>query len=103
MDNDRVLGFLGLAAKAGKLVSGEEMCLRMIHKGKVRCIIMAEDASSNARQRLSKACSAAGIRCLTYGNKASLGRHIGKEIRAVVGVMDGNFSKRLMELVTGVE
>ena len=49
MMQDKAYSFLGLAAKAGKLISGDETCERALKAGKVHLVIVSEDASGNTR------------------------------------------------------
>ena len=44
MQNDRVLNLIGLAQKAGKVVSGEFMTEKAVKTGEAALVILAEDA-----------------------------------------------------------
>ena len=68
MQNDRVLNLIGLAQKAGKVVSGEFMTEKAVKTGEAALVILAEDASENTQvlsgatshpccKRLSWACN----------------------------------------------
>ena len=46
---DKIYGILGIASKAGKIVSGFDSILENIKKEKVKLIIVAEDASEKTR------------------------------------------------------
>ena len=46
-NKEKVLSFLGLATRAGKIVSGDDSTLLDLKKGKVNLILIAEDASNN--------------------------------------------------------
>jgi len=48
---DKTLGLLGLAVKAGQLAVGEENTHQCVRSGKCRLIIVAADASENAKRR----------------------------------------------------
>ncbi len=48
---DKALGYLSLAAKAGKLVTGADNCIESLKRGRARLIILASDASPNAVKR----------------------------------------------------
>ncbi|HOQ06212.1 MAG TPA: ribosomal L7Ae/L30e/S12e/Gadd45 family protein [Clostridiales bacterium] len=99
MTDNRIYSFLGLATKAGKLISGDDTCERTVRKGKVRLVIVAEDASENTRKKFEDICSYRNIAMRFFGKKEKLGRYIGKSMRSVVAVIDGNFSKRLLEMI----
>ena len=68
-------------------------------KGKVRLVIVAEDASDNTRKKFEDICGYRGYCHEIFGKKEKLGRYIGKSMRSVVAVIDGNFAKRLQEMI----
>ena len=53
IDKLRVLGMLGLAAKAGKITFGADSCKEAIMKNKVKLIILAQDASERTKTKFS--------------------------------------------------
>lgn len=94
-----IYSFLGLAARAGRLVSGEAACERALKCGRVSLVIIAGDASRNTREKFSGMCSHRGIQIRFFGEKELLGKYTGKDIRAVIGVTERNFAKRLAEMI----
>ena len=50
----KVLGSLGLAMKAGDVVSGEFMTEKAIREGIAKLVIVAEDASGNTKKWICK-------------------------------------------------
>lgn len=96
---NKVYSFLGLATKAGKVVSGDETCERAIKSGKAFLTIVAQDASKNTKKKFSDMCSYRNIKIREFGEKELLGRYTGKDIRAVVCIVEHGFAKRLIELV----
>ncbi|MGI5935620.1 MAG: ribosomal L7Ae/L30e/S12e/Gadd45 family protein [Oscillospiraceae bacterium] len=62
---DRALSYLGLAQKAGLLEAGEESAGAAARRGKAKLLLLAADASDNARRR------AEGF---VYGRKIPLAR-----------------------------
>lgn len=100
---DKVLGMLGLAYRAGKLVSGEFSTERLIKKGKAKLVIVAEDASDNTKKFFRDKCTYYNIEMRIYGSREKLGRAIGKEIRASIGISDENFSKELDKRIRAME
>ena len=101
--SDKIYSFLGLATKARKLVTGEESCERSVKSGKVCLVIVAADASDNTKKKFNDMCKYREIDIRFYGQKEFLGRYTGKEIRAVVAVLDNGFAKRLIELLDGTD
>ena len=53
---ERIYSFLGLATKAGKLISGEETCERALKLGKVFLVIVSDDASDNTKKKFNDMC-----------------------------------------------
>ncbi len=99
---DRIYSFLGLAAKAGKVVSGEETCERSLKSGKVFLVIVSVDASDNTKKKFSDMCKYRNIDIRYFGEKKLLGRYIGKDVRSVVAVADRGFAGRLLELIGSI-
>ena len=88
---------LGLCARAGKLVSGEEMCVKAIRKGRVMLALLDETASHNARKTITDACAAANVPLYTLP-EGQLGQAIGKPNRMAVGIEDPSFAAQLIKL-----
>ncbi|MCR5106661.1 MAG: ribosomal L7Ae/L30e/S12e/Gadd45 family protein [Lachnospiraceae bacterium] len=98
MGNDRVMGMLSIAAKAGKLSSGEYMTESSVKEGKAKLVIIAGDSSQNTRKNFTDMCSFYKVPLRIYSDKEGLGRTIGKEFRASVAVLDEGIAKKIMEL-----
>jgi len=100
-----VLSLLGIAQKAGKLVSGQDTVERMALSNKLFLIIVAEDASSNTKEKMANISKSKKIPIFFLGNSAQLGHAIGREERKVIGIIDRGFAKELINrinLLTGV-
>lgn len=96
---NKIYSFLGLATKAGKLVSGEDVCERAIKSEKTQLVIVADDASQNTKKRFLDICSYRNIEIRFFGSKELIGRHAGKEIRSVVAVLGREFAAKLREMI----
>ena len=53
MNKQKALNMLGLAMRAGKLITGEEMTINEIRKRKVNLVIVTIDASENTQKKVS--------------------------------------------------
>ena len=95
MKPDKVLAMLGLAMRAGKVVSGEFSTEKAVKSGKACLVIVAEDASDNTKKEFSDSCSYYQVPYAVYGTKESLGHSIGKEMRASLAVIDEGFGREL--------
>lgn len=98
---NKIYSFLGLATKAGKLISGEDACERAIRYEKVGLVIVAEDASNNTKKKFEDMCRYRNIKIRFFGRKEFLGKYIGKDIRSVVAVCEKQFAQRLIEMIDG--
>ena len=99
MDNDEVLRFLGLAYRAGNLVSGEFMTENAIKSGKAFLVIIAGDVSENTRKKFRNSCDFYHVPLQEYSDKESLGHSLGKEFRASMAVTDEGMAKTVLEKV----
>lgn len=99
---ERIYSFLGLATKAGKLLSGEETCERKLKAGKVYLVIVAEDASENTKKKFKNMCDYRKVDIRYFGTKEMLGRFTGKRIRSVIAIADRGFAGRLKEMIVTV-
>lgn len=97
--SDKALSLLGLAARARKIVSGEELVVKGIQRGIVFYVIIAEDASINSKKKIIDKCNFYDIPFNEKFDRNMLGHAIGKESRITVGITDQGFSNRLEELL----
>ena len=100
MRPDRALSLLGLAVKAGKVVSGEFSTESSIKGHKARTVIIAEDASDNTKKKFKDKCKFYNVPVFVYGTKDTLGHAMGKQDRACAAVEDRGFAESLIELLT---
>lgn len=97
MTNSKILSLIGLATKAGKIVSGEFSTEKSVKTGNGFLVVAAEDASENTKKKFRNMCSFYQVPIYFYGDKESLGRAMGKEYRACLAVQDENFVKAIMK------
>ena len=67
IQSKKVYGTLGLAMKAGKVVSGEFMTEKAIRDGMASLVIVAEDASANTKKKFKDSCSFYHVPCAFFG------------------------------------
>lgn len=96
---DKIYSMFGLAQRAGKLVSGDETCEMTIKSNKCCLVIISQDASDRTKKKFKDMCSYREIKLLEYGEKERIGSHIGKESRSVIAIKDGNFARKIEELI----
>lgn len=98
-NKEKFLNLLGLATRANKLISGDETTLNSIRKEKVRLVIVASDASEGTIKKFRDKCDYYDTPILVTCTKAELSHAIGKS-RAIIGVVDQGFSRKMRELMT---
>lgn len=99
MTNSKALSLLGLAAKAGRLVSGEFATEKAVKSRDAFLVIVAQDASDNTKKMFSNMCTYYEVPILMLEDKKKLGHAIGKEFRASIAVQDSGFAKAILSQV----
>lgn len=94
------LNLLGLALKAGQLVTGEELVLQSIRKKQAKLVIVATDASDNTKKKLQDKCHYYEIPYQEAYSQAEITHALGKKRTACALVQDG-FKKRMVEILQG--
>ena len=83
-----MLRLLGIAAKAGKLASGEFAAGQALKARKAWLTIVAEDASANTKKEFRDKCEHVRCPLLEIGTKQELAHAIGKGERSCIAVLD---------------
>lgn len=99
MKTNQLLSILGLANRARKVTSGEELVIRDIRGGRAKFVILSNDASKNTVKKVTDKCETFQVPYTILENRAILGNAIGKESRVVVSVNDGGFAKKCLQLL----
>lgn len=100
MDNrKKVLNLIGLAEKAGKVVSGEFSTERAVKKGKAFLVIVSEEASENTKKMFTNMCTYYEVPVLYLAEKEELGHSIGKAMRASLAILDEGFAGAITKLL----
>ena len=95
----KIHSLLGIAMRAGKLVSGEDGTMIDLKKGKLNLVIVAEDASNNTKKLFKDKSSFRHVNCIELSTKSYLGISIGKDSRAVIGIKDIGFANKIIQLI----
>ena len=96
-DRSRIFGLLGLAAKAGKIQSGEFSTEKSVKSGRACLVIVSEEASENTKKMFRNLCTYYKVPYCEFGGKEELGHATGKEMRASLAVQDPGFSDALLK------
>lgn len=90
-------GLLGMAMRAGKVVSGEVSVETAIKSGKAYLVIVAEDASDNTKKKFRNSAAFYEVPFLEFRTKTQLGHILGKEYRSSVAITDEGFAKAFQQ------
>lgn len=101
IDKAKLLGMLGLAAKAGKITFGADSCKEAIAKNKIKLIILAQDASERTKTKITELSNKNNIPIYIVTSIDELSKSIGKKNKAIVGIIDLNFSKAIEKIING--
>lgn len=99
MNENQWVSLLGLANRARKIISGEELSLKEIRSGKAKLVLLSKDASTNTVKKITDKCKSYDVPFKMIENREVLGHAIGKEARVVVAILDGGFAKKLLTLL----
>lgn len=93
----KIIQLLGLATRAGKVVTGEELVVREVQAKRARLVIISEDASANTMKKITDKCSFFNVEKHVFGDRVLLGHAVGKESRVVLAITDAGFSSKFSE------
>ncbi|WLR43505.1 YlxQ family RNA-binding protein [Bacillus carboniphilus] len=99
MSNKKWMSLLGLAYRANKVISGEELVIQQVRNGRAHLVLLSNDASQNTRKKVLNKCAYYQIPVRFVENRLELGQAIGKEARVTVGILDSGFASKLCELL----
>lgn len=94
---DKVLMMIGLAKRAGRVVTGAEQCEKEIRKGNAKLIVIADDISDNGKKAMTDCCRYYHVPYIQCGTKQELGKFTGAEERAAVAVCDSGFANAVLD------
>lgn len=103
MINKKILGLVGLAARARNISFGADSVELQIKKKKVKLIIVAEDASTRTKEKFIKLSEQHNVPIIIKGNIEELSKTIGKSNKAIIGIEDINLSNEIQKINDGGE
>jgi len=90
--------FLGIAKKAGKIVSGYNKCEDAITHRKVYLLIISEEVSENTKNKFNNYCLKYKIPVLSGSSKEDMGNYIGSSEINLIGISDKKIADQLIKL-----
>lgn len=103
LKGNKVLSLLGLAKKAGKVVSGEFSTETAVKAGKACLVLVSREASENTKKKFRNMCEFYRVPMEVFGDKEELGNCIGQEYRASLAVTDPGFSEAIRKQLLNVD
>nr|TVV15153.1 50S ribosomal protein L7 [Lactobacillus jensenii] len=95
-NHKKIINFLGLIQRAGKIVSGTDLVVSSIKTGKVKLVIIASDLSKATRQEIEALAQKKGLPIIDEFSELEISQAIGKT-RKVLAVSDLGFSKAIQK------
>ena len=93
MQNRKVWGYLGLAARAGKAVSGSFCVERSVRRRRAKLVIVSQEASENTKKTFRDLCTYYKVPLYIFGTSDELGKTLGKEFRMLAAIEDEGLVK----------
>ncbi|GEK28146.1 YlxQ-related RNA-binding protein [Furfurilactobacillus siliginis] len=98
----RLLNLLGLAQRAGKLVSGEPMVLAAIKEQKLNLLFLASDMGASSMKKLSDKATYYEVPLNTTLTVEQLSQATGRQ-RFAIGVNDRGFARKMQTLLDNMK
>ena len=98
-EQQKIYQLLGIATRARKVITGEDLTVREVQAGKAHLVIITSDASDNTMKKITDKCNFSNVEKHVFGNREDLGHAIGKESRVVLAITDAGFARKISELL----
>ena len=96
--NDRILGMVGLAVRAGKASTGAFLTEKALDEGTCELVIIAEDIGQSNRRKIENKCKEWDVPFIFHTDKATLSHASGKKDMPVIGILDHGFAEAIAKL-----
>ncbi len=98
-NEQRLLGFLGLCKKAGKLTFGFDLTVEAMQKGTADSVLLSGDCSERTARNIKRIAGETGTEILILPlTMDEIGYAVAKRA-GVLAVCDSGFSKKIKELL----
>lgn len=92
-----LLNFIGIAKRAGKIVTGQDLLLAGIRKSEVKFLFMACDTGKSTKKKFTDKTTFYQVPLDTQFTKTELSDSIGMN-RTLIGITDIKMAKRMVTL-----
>lgn len=101
MTNNKILGLIGLAMRAGKVSFGADSVEESIVKRKAKLVIISKDSSERTKSKFIEICEKNKLPVIIDWDIESLSKAIGKNNKAILGIKDKNFADSIQKKYNG--
>ena len=98
MNKQKLANILGLAQRANRIISGEELVVRVIQDGKAKLVFLANDAAPNLTKKITDKSNYYQVEVSTVFSTLELSTAVGKA-RKVLAITDAGFTKKMRSLM----
>ena len=91
--NNKVLNLIGLATRAGKVITGIELCEKAVRQNKAKLIVLTDETSDSTVKIFEKT----KIPKVMVESKELLGKYTGKDVRSVAVIVDAGFARAILK------
>ena len=99
MNKQKISNLLGLAQRAGRIISGEELVVKSIQDQKAKLVFIAHDAGPNLTKKIQDKSDYYQVEVITvFFSTLELSIAVGKS-RKVLAVTDAGFTKKMRSLM----
>jgi len=92
----RLLGLIGLGYRGRRIVVGVEAVRQELRRGTCRCVVLAEDASPRAVEKVVRLATAMQVPIVPGPGAAAIGARLGKPPVMAVGVRDRELARGMV-------
>ena len=96
-NTNKILNLIGIAQRAGAVITGENLVLTKIRQKKLSFVFLAIDTGQATAKKITDKCSTYSIPISKRFNKDQLSHAIGKN-RTIIGIQDSGFGKQFVKL-----
>lgn len=93
-----LLGLLGLGYRGGRVVVGVDAIRKELQAGKCWCVVVANDASPRAVEKVVRLAGAKGVRMVPGPSASAIGAQLGRPPVMAVGVRDRALASGMLQL-----
>ena len=91
--NSKVLNLIGLATRAGKVITGIELCEKALKQRKAKLVVLTKETSDSTTKIFEKS----SVPLVFVESKEMLGKYTGKDIRSVAVIVDEGFARAILK------